>query len=108
MTNLIKDISTLTDVTETTLNKFTSVCTYCIGHAVHEADCLHEDITKVDIGFGELHIKVDEETIKYRFVPSKELEQTLVKTITKHTSPIITKLETNLQEKIDRTYKELL
>lgn len=108
MTNLIKDISILTDVNESTLNKFTSICNYCIGHAVHETDCLHEDTTKIDIGFGELHIKVDEEGIRYRFIPSKELENTLVKTVTKHISPVITALETNLQEKIDRTYKELL
>lgn len=108
MTNLIKDISTLTDVTENTLNKFTSICTHCISHAVHESDCLHEDTTKIDIGFGELHIKIDEESIRYKFIPSKELEHSLIRTVTTHTSPIITTLETNLQEKIDRTYRELL
>jgi hypothetical protein len=51
---------------------------------------------------------VDEGSIKYRFVPSKELENILIKTVTHRTSPIILKLESNLQEKIDRTYKELL
>lgn len=108
MTNLIKDISTLTDVSETTLNKFTSMSMYCIGHAVYESRCLHEDVTKIDLGFAELDIKVDNESIQYKFIPCKDLENMLVKTITKNTSPVISKLESNLQEKIDRTYKELL
>ena len=108
MTNLIKDVSVLTDVSENTLTKFIDVCNYCIGHAVHESECLREATTELDLGFGELHIKVDEGLIKYRFIPSKELERSLVTTITQHTSPIIHKLESNLQEKIDRVYKELL
>ena len=108
MTYLIKDVSLLTDVSENTLNKFIPTCTYCIGHAVHESECLQNDITEIDLGFGELHIKVDEGSIRYRFMPSKDLEKLLIKTVTQHTSPIISKLESNLQEKIDRTYKELL
>lgn len=108
MTNLIKDVSLLTDVSENTLNKFIPICNHCIGHAIHESECLQNDITEIDLGFGELHIKVDEGCIKYRFIPSKELENILIKTVTQRTSPIILKLESNLQEKIDRTYKELL
>ena len=108
MKDLIKDVSVLTDVNEHTLNKFIPICNHCIGHAIHESECLQEEITEIDIGFGELHIKVDEGAIKYRFIPSKELEKLLIKTITQHTSPILLKLESNLQEKIDRTYKELL
>ena len=108
MTNLIKDVSLLTDVSENTLNKFIPVCNYCIGHAVHECECLQEHIAEVNLGFGELHIKLDEGSIKYRFIPSKELENLLIKTVTQHNSPIIAKLECNLQEKIDRVYKELL
>ena len=108
MTDLIKDISVLTDVSENTLNKFLPLCNYCIGHSVHESQCTHSDISEIDLGFGELHIKVESDSIKYKFIPSKELETMLVKTVTQHTSPIILKLESNLQEKIDRTYKELL
>ena len=108
MVNLIKDVSVLTDVSENTLNKFVPLCQYCIGHAIHEAECIRSDIAEIELGFGELHIKFDEDCVRYRFIPSKELEKTIVKTLTTHNSPIILKLESNLQEKIDRTYKELL
>ena len=108
MTNLIEDVSLLTNVTENTLEKFIPICRYCIGHAVHEHLCIQKDVTEIDIGFGMLNIKTDDCGIRYKFIPSKELEDMLIKTVTQHTSPIITKLENNLQDKIDHTYKELL
>lgn len=108
MNDLIKDISILTDVSENTLNKFIPVCNYCIGHAVHESECLKSFISEIDLGFGELHIKIDEGEIKYKFIPSNDLEKLLIKTVTQHCSPVISKLESNLQEKIERSYKELL
>lgn len=108
MAKIIEDIALLTNVTENTLEKFIPICKYCIGHNVHENLCQKKDITEIDFGFGVLNIKIDDCEIRYKFIPSKELEDVLVKTITQHTSPIITKLENNLQEKLDRTYKELL
>ena len=108
MINLIDDISKLTDVPCKTLNKFVPIANHCIGHAVHESYCSQSDITEIDLGYGELHIKVDASGIRYRFIPSKELETLLVKTITTKRSPIIEKVEKDLQEKIERAYKELL
>jgi hypothetical protein len=108
MVNLIEDVSKLTDVSEKTLNKFIPVCTYSIGHAVYESYCCKQSITEIDIGVGQIDIKVEDNTIKYRFVPSKELEKTLIQTVTTKSSPLIVKLDNNLQDKIDRAYKELI
>lgn len=108
MTDLVKDISVLTDVTENTLNKFIPIINYCIGHAVHEADCTRSNIVEIDLGYGELHLKIDAESVAYRFIPSRDLEKIIVKTLTAHNSPIIMKLETNLQERLEKTYKELI
>lgn len=108
MTNLIDDLSVLCDVSDKTLRKFISKINYCIGHAVHEDECKREEITIIDLGYGELHIKHEQTSIRYKFIPSKELENTLIETVISKRSPMITKLENDLQEKIDRTYKELL
>lgn len=108
MQSLIDDISLLTDVSENTLNKFLPVVISSIGHAVHEATCSKQDTTEIDIGFGELHIKIEHDTVKYRFIPSKTLEKTVINTLLTKESPIVTKINNSLQEKIDRTYKELL
>ena len=108
MIDVISDISVLTDVSENLLKKIVSVCNYSIGHAVHETQCERNNITELDIGIGKLHIKLDEDNIYYRFVPSKELEKILIQTVATGNSPIIAKIDSNLQEKIERTYKELL
>ena len=108
MINLIEDVSTLTDVSANTLKKFLNVSNFVIGHSVHESMCEHKELTNIDLGVGQLDIKVDDNRIYYRFTPSKELEKILIQTITTNTSPMITKLDNKLQEKIDRAYKELL
>ena len=81
MINLLEDMSILTDVSETTLKKFLSVSNYIIGHAVHESMCEHKDLTTIDIGIGQLKVKFDESNIYYKFIPSKDLEKTLVQTV---------------------------
>ena len=108
MTNLIEDLAVLTDVQETLLRKFAPIAIYSIGHAVHESRCCKEDITIIDLSIGELHIKVEEDTLRYRFVPSKELDKTLKTTLQSKESPIVARVNASLQEKIERSYKELL
>ena len=108
MIKLIDDVETLTNVSEKLLKKFIPVINYSISHAVHEEQCQQHPVTEVDVGIGQLHIKVEDTGIRYRFVPSKELEKLILQTVCSRTSPIITKLEHNLQEKIERSYKELL
>ena len=108
MVNLIEDLSQLTCVSDTTLKKFVPLITYVIGHAVHEGQCEHKDIVEIDLGVGDLHIKIDDDEIRYRFVPSTDLQKTVSKTVTSKTSPIVTKLHTDLQDRIQRTYKEML
>ena len=63
MINLIDDISVLTNVSEKTLNKLVSVANYSIGHAIHESQCTHSDLTEIDIGIGVLQLKLDEDCV---------------------------------------------
>ena len=108
MIDLVNDLNVLNHVSEKVLTNLVSLSTYCIGHAVHEEQCCKNDVTIVDIGIGELHIKCSSDGIRYRFIPSEELEKTLIKTITTGTSPILSKLDLNIKEKIEHAYKELL
>ena len=107
MSKLIEDVSNLTCVSENTLRKFIPTINYCIGHALYESLCIQEEYLRMDIGVGELQIKCDNESVRYRFIPSKELEGIVV-TAAKGQSPIAVKLEDDLQAKIDKAYKELL
>ena len=108
MINIIEDISVLTDVSTNNLKKFVNVANFAIGHAVYESICSHDDIVSIDIGIGELRVKHEENKIYYKFIPSKDLEKLIVDTVVNGTSPMITKVDSKLQEKIDRAYKELI
>lgn len=108
MTNIVEDISTLSNVSEKTLEKFIDIGDCCICHSILEEIQNKNDIVQIDIGIGELTIKIECSQIKYKFVPSKKLEKMIVTTVTTNESPIVSNIDKNLQEKIDRTYKELL
>ena len=106
--NIIEDVSFLTNVSDTILDKLINVTNYSIGHAVHESLCEKEQFAILEIGIGELHIKVEQTGIRYKFIPDKALETIVTNTVKNKESPIVTKLDTALQSKIDKTYKELL
>lgn len=110
MTRLIDDLANLSDVSENILRKFVPLINYSVAHAVHEADCEQCDdtVAEIDLEIGELQIRICSDTVKYRFIPSKELDSMICSTVRSGVSPLVTKLNNNLQEKIDKSYKELL
>lgn len=108
ITNVLEDISTLTSVSENTLKKFIPVINYIIGHGVHEALCEKTEYVNIDLEIGELHIKIEDDSVRYRFVPSKDLEYLICNTIKTKQSPIMSKVDYDLQQRIDKAYKELL
>ena len=108
MATLIEDLSVLTDVSEPTLKKFIPVSIYCLSHNVFETLHKNENISEIDIGIGQLCIKIESNSVKYRFIPSKELDKCVTQAVTTGCSPMITKIDTSLQEKIERAFKELI
>ena len=108
MITLTEDLSLLTNVSEQTLKKFIPFINYSICHAVFEDECENNSVTEIDLGFGVLLLKNEGSTLRYRFIPSKELEKNLIQTVARKTSPIIQKAEDNLQDKLQKAYKELL
>lgn len=108
MTELLDDVSLLTDIPETFLKKLVNVATKCVSHSVYEGLTKHEDVVIVDIGLGELHIKIFPNEIRYKFIPSPNLETDIVNSIKTRTSSIAHTLDSNFVTKIQRAYKELL
>lgn len=108
MAPMIEDLSLLTGVNEKTLKKFIPLIKYIISHNVYENICIGKEITEIDIGIGTLVLKNDGDSIKYRFVPCKDLDKLILETVTLNKSPIVTKLEENFQERLEKSYKELL
>ena len=89
-------------------NKVLKTCAPIIGNAVYESLLSSEEITDIDVGFGNIIIKADSKELKLKFVPSKDLEMDL-KTINSGKEPELkAKLEKALVAKLIDMYKEIL
>ncbi len=108
MNNLLDDIANLTNVSKLSLEKLLECAKLSISHSVFEARIDNNTLVEMDIGLGILYIKYDEAEIKYKFIPHKDLEEEVAATIRTKKSPIITKLDTSLKERIENAYKDLL
>ena len=106
--NLIDDISSLSLIKPSILNKLVDISQSCLCDYVDNMSILEDSLVEVDIGIGTLNIFIEEDVIKYQFKPSKKLEKNLVQTVVDGNSPLTYKIEKKLNKQILNTYKELL
>ena len=106
--NLIDDISSLSLIKPSILNKLVDISQSCLCDYVDNMSILEDSLVEVDIGIGTLNIFIEEDVIKYQFKPSKKLEKNLVQTVVDGNSPLTYKIEKKLNKNILNTYKELL
>ena len=108
MNEVIKDISTLTTINEEYLKSLVAKSEWCICSYIEESILKKETITKIDIGIGFLSVLVEDNSIKYKFIPNKELEEAVRNTIIDDKNPLKLKLEKSLVDRITKIYKEYL
>lgn len=107
MTDVISDMSNLTALPISMLQQLSDKVEFIILHSLYESSISHESITEIDLGIGRLNILQENDCIKYKFIPSKKLEQEIVKTVKDKQSPLTATVENTLQKKIQDVYKEL-
>ena len=104
----MSDVSKLSNIPLATLFRIQDLEKILIAQYISESILIGQETTEIDTGLGKLLIRVSDSEIKYKFIPSKMLDQQLVNTVNAKTSPLIDKLENSVQEKIMRTYKEMI
>lgn len=107
MKNVIEDLSTLTTIPVTSLAKLIDKSILCIEDEVLNSFLNNEDIISLNIGIGKLVIKIEENLIRYRFIPSKKLEDGVKEALASKKSSLETTVEQHLIDKILKTYKDL-
>lgn len=108
MYNILEDIEKLTNVPQKYLNKFVDASNSAICDHINTSIVNGEEYTDIDIGIGTLVILSDGNELKYKFVPSKQLENNIYTTVVKGKNPLNKKLETSLVDRITKLYKDLL
>lgn len=107
MKDLIQDLSILTTIGKYNLDQLTSKSISVISHDVEESLRDSQDITSIDIGLGVLHILHKDNVIKYKFIPSKKLDDTIFNTYKNRESALVVEIDKALGERINNTYKDL-
>jgi len=105
--NLASDISTLTTIPVSAINRLFDKEEMCICHKVFENIQQNETITCADVGIGTLYIQHIDNEIKYKFIPSKSFEANLRDTIVENKDILTLEVEQTLKERITNTYKDL-
>lgn len=106
-TNLKSDISLLTTINEKALDKLTDKVLWCISDAVEKALLNNDNIAEIDLGFGILMISILDNNVKYKFIPSKNLEKSVNDTIINEKNILVDVLEESLVNKITNVYKDM-
>ena len=108
MSKLIDDLNVVTSVPRTTLIEMNDISEDIIAHVVFEMKKEGRTETSINIGIGMLYIKYEGNAVKYRFVPSKKLEDKVSHTLLNGISPLVDRAAISLREKLTKAYKELL
>lgn len=107
MSNAIEDLSKITTIPRTTLQKLVEKAEACACHELLEQILSDESEISVDILFGNLYISIEDDSVKFRFEPSSQFSDMIVSTVTTKESPLINMVEEALSTKINNVYKDL-
>ena len=105
--SLFTDLNELTGVSKQALIDLAKHANYCIGHKVYEDNINQNYLTELDLGIGTLFIKTTDSDVRYKFIPSPELEKSVTHAVNKR-SPIAVAVNDKLREKLESTFKGLL
>lgn len=106
--SLITDLQPLTQLSGNVFSKLIYLSELSICDDINELDMSSDNILELDIGIGKICFLITEDSLQYQFIPSKSLENSIIKTLETKSNPLVTSTETSLETKILKTYKELL
>lgn len=104
--NVINDLSTLTKVPNKILDALTEKLNLCIGSAIHDAIIAEEPAVIINIGIGSLCVSLSD--MQCKFVPGKDLKQTIKRCMTEEIDPLEFELEKALAEKLVNICSEVI
>lgn len=108
MIDIIKDTAVLTTIPEKSLKKLIDKNIYCISEAVVEARLSDQKLLELDIGLGILYIQMDDESIRYKFVPGQKLEETVKNSFINKQNLLEDALDAALVNRLTSIYKDLI
>ena len=106
MENVIKDVSILTTIPETSLNKIFDRLEDAIIHGICELE--DRNVYEADIGIGSLALTFKDDEINFNFNPSDRFKDKIIHAREDKEDALTKAVEQRLIYKIVNTYKDLL
>ena len=106
--NLIDDLNTSTTIPRANLTKLSNRVEWLICNAAYEASLTERKTTEVNMGFGKLRLKLDDGAIKYKFIPSKHLENMIITAYDEGIDQLAVEAEKAISGTILKAYKDLM
>ena len=108
MRSLNNDMASFIGVDKTVFDKLVKNTNYFICNYIEDAVLNNEPVCNINIGIGTLSIKMEEDSIRYNFVPSPDLEAGLVDTLENGQNFLVPIVNTKLVAQLNAIYDELL
>ena len=108
MSKLVEDLSKLTFINEARLEHLGKITASCICEEFTETILAEKTIMDYDIEIGRLIIGIQNDEIKYKFIPSETLKNSLASSLKGKRNSLEVKVEKSLVSCIENTYKDLL
>lgn len=105
--DLLKDAAVLTTLGPQLMGKISETFEYCISDYVGDARQEDSDLLEIDLGFGKLILLLLEDSIRYKFEPTKSLEKKIVAAYNGEESPIYSHLGKRLLKRLETAYKDI-
>lgn len=107
MYKIVDDLVILTNVGKIVYTNIIEAILSIISYDIIESIKNKEDTIKIDIGIGILILSNIEDKIKYKFIPSSKLENTVLSSY-KSFNNLEFKIDKSLSQRIKNAYEELI
>ena len=108
MRNLYNDLATITNSNKDIFNKLVKNSNFLICNYLEDTTLNNENLCTIDIGIGVLKIIIEEDTVRYNFIPSKELETEIINTLENNQSYLTSVISSKLTSQLNKLYDNLL
>lgn len=108
MESLVNDLSAITETRKKVFEKLSQNANYCICDYLEKTILNNEKVCNIDIGIGNLLIGIDDGTVRYKFVPSNELESCIISTLENQQNVLIAAVDKQLISQLNKLYEKLL
>lgn len=108
MRNLYNDLATVTNSNKDVFNKLVKNSNFLICNYLEDTTLNNENLCTIDIGIGVLKIVIEEDTVRYSFIPSKELETEIINTLENNQSYLTSVISSKLTSQLNKLYDNLL